>query len=145
MYMENPRRHEVMSEVGSLLHQMGRRMRSIMARRFAELDVSPPMVGALHALEEPLPMHLLAERLSCDASYITGLADRLEERGLVERRSDPDDRRVRQLALTDRGRTMRERVATGLAEPNAMLDRLEDDELRAFAGFLRKALDLEEE
>jgi DNA-binding MarR family transcriptional regulator len=142
--MENRRRDEVMSEVGSLLHQMGRRMRSIMSRRFAELEVSPPMVGALHVLEEPLPMHTLAERLSCDASYITGLADRLEARGFVERRSDPDDRRVRQLALTDAGRAMRERLAVGLAEPNAMLDRLEDDELVVFAELLQKALDPEE-
>jgi DNA-binding MarR family transcriptional regulator len=142
--MENSSRQEMMSEVGSLLHQMGRRMRSIMARRFAELDVSPPMVGALHVLEEPHPMHTLAERLSCDASYITGLADRLEEKGLVERLPDPDDRRVRQLALTDEGRAMRGRLAQGLAEPNAMLDRLGDDDLALFAGLLRKALDLEE-
>jgi DNA-binding MarR family transcriptional regulator len=51
----------------------------------------------------PTPMRRLAERLNCEASNLTGLVDRLEIRGLVERRPDPGDRRVRLLALTDEG------------------------------------------
>ena len=44
-------------------------------------------------------MSSLAELLVCDASNITGIADRLEARGLVERRSVGADRRVKTLAL----------------------------------------------
>jgi DNA-binding MarR family transcriptional regulator len=51
----------------------------------------------------PTPMRRLAERMNCEASNLTGLVDRLETRGLVERRPDPADRRVRLLALTDEG------------------------------------------
>ena len=51
----------------------------------------------------PSPMRRLAEQMNCEASNLTGLVDRLEKRGLVERRPDPHDRRVRLLALTEMG------------------------------------------
>jgi DNA-binding MarR family transcriptional regulator len=54
----------------------------------------------------------LAGRLGCDSSNVTGLTDRLEDRGLVERRPAPGDRRVKVLALTDDG----ERVQRALWE-----------------------------
>ncbi|MFI6033067.1 MarR family winged helix-turn-helix transcriptional regulator [Streptomyces sp. NPDC051315] len=61
---------------------------------------------------EPLPMRKLANRLRCEPSNVTGIVDRLEARGLVERRPDPADRRVKLAAATDEGR----RVAKGLRE-----------------------------
>src|SRR5260221_7972406 len=50
---------------------------------------------ALRTLEprHPLPMSTLAELLLCDASNVTGIADRLEARGLIERRTATGDRR----------------------------------------------------
>jgi DNA-binding MarR family transcriptional regulator len=48
----------------------------------------------------------VADVLSCDASTMTGIADRLEERGLIARQSGPSDRRVKLLALTDNGRRL---------------------------------------
>jgi len=64
----------------------------------AQLDV----LRRLRA-EGPSPMRRLAEQMNCEASNLTGLIDRLETRGLVERRQDPADRRVRLLALTAEG------------------------------------------
>jgi DNA-binding MarR family transcriptional regulator len=61
---------------------------------------------------EPLPMRRLAQKLKCEPSNVTGIVDRLESRGLVERRPDPGDRRVKLAAVTDEGR----RVARGLRE-----------------------------
>ncbi|MFG2131692.1 MarR family winged helix-turn-helix transcriptional regulator [Streptomyces sp. NPDC048751] len=61
---------------------------------------------------EPLPMRKLAVKLKCEPSNVTGIVDRLESRGLVERRPDPADRRVKVAAATDEGR----RVARGLRE-----------------------------
>ncbi|MEV6653972.1 MarR family transcriptional regulator [Streptomyces sp. NPDC051219] len=60
----------------------------------------------------PLPMRKLAHKLNCEPSNVTGIVDRLESRGLVERRPDPADRRVKLAAATDEGR----RVARGLRE-----------------------------
>src|SRR5437868_2689126 len=45
-------------------------------------------------------MGTLAQSFRCDASTMTWLVDRLEERGLVERRVLPGDRRVKAVALT---------------------------------------------
>ncbi|MFD6170394.1 MarR family winged helix-turn-helix transcriptional regulator [Streptomyces coeruleorubidus] len=61
---------------------------------------------------EPLPMRRLAQRLKCEPSNVTGIVDRLEARGLVERRPDPTDRRVKVAAATSEGR----RVARSLRE-----------------------------
>src|SRR5918911_2116221 len=66
-----------------------------------QLGLSPPQLKVLHTLAPgvELPMGALAESMFCDASNLTGLVDRLEERGLIERRPDPDDRRVKRLTV----------------------------------------------
>jgi DNA-binding MarR family transcriptional regulator len=64
----------------------------------AQLDV----LRQLHA-HGPTPMRRLAETMNCEASNLTGLVDKLEGRGLVQRQFHPADRRVRVLALTDDG------------------------------------------
>ncbi|MGK5694967.1 MarR family winged helix-turn-helix transcriptional regulator [Streptomyces sp. URMC 128] len=61
---------------------------------------------------EPLPMRRLAQRLKCEPSNVTGIVDRLEARGLVERQPDPADRRVKVAVATREGR----RVARSLRE-----------------------------
>ena len=72
----------------------------------AEFDLSPQQAKAFRELRQPLSMGELADRLLCDASNVTGIVDRLEARGLVERQADPDDRRVKRLVLTDAGREL---------------------------------------
>ncbi|WP_327356229.1 MarR family winged helix-turn-helix transcriptional regulator [Streptomyces sp. NBC_01304] len=75
---------------------------------------------------EPLPMRRIAQTLKCEPSNVTGIVDRLEARGLVERRPDPADRRVKLAAPTEEGvRTARElRDELGFArEPLAELSR----------------------
>ncbi|MBW3630045.1 MAG: MarR family transcriptional regulator, partial [Gemmatimonadetes bacterium] len=67
---------------------------------------------ALLALAEAAPMRSLAGQLRCDASNVTGLADRLEVRGLVTRVGQQGDRRVKLLALTDAGRALRDEAVT---------------------------------
>jgi DNA-binding MarR family transcriptional regulator len=57
-------------------------------------------------------MRQLAQKLRCEPSNVTGIVDRLEARGLVERRPDPKDRRVKLAAATTEGR----QVARGLRE-----------------------------
>src|SRR5438105_13574794 len=75
----------------------------------AELDLSPVQCHVLHLIEpgRPLPMSRLADTLSCDASNVTGLVDRLESRGLLRRRPSPRDRRVKVLQLTPAGTRLR--------------------------------------
>lgn len=104
-----------------------------------ELGLTPGHLKALGVLDpdEPRPMRALADALVCDASTVTWLVDRLEERGLVERRSLPADRRVKTVALTPLGVQTRERLADAMFQPPAELLALGDERLEA----LRHALE----
>ncbi len=96
---------------------------------------------ALHALDEPMSMSALADRLGIDASYVTTIADQLEERGLVERRPHPTDRRVKSLALTAEGRRLREKLADELWVDAPVLDALTVDERRELWRLLSRTVD----
>ncbi|HWP62957.1 MAG TPA: MarR family transcriptional regulator [Candidatus Binatia bacterium] len=72
-------------------------------------------MGHLHAMallerHGRLSMSHLAELLDVGLSNVTGLVDRMEERGLVERIRVPDDRRLVLVALTDYGRRLLEEM-----------------------------------
>ena len=109
----------------------------------AEGDLSPAQCHLLHLIEpgQGLAMGRLAQMLSCDASNITGLVDRLEARGLVQRRPSPDDRRVKVLQLTPTGLRIRAQLLrrmTGRAFP---LSRLPTDQQRALVKILESLVD----
>lgn len=90
-------------------------------------------VLAVLDIDGPLPMRGLAETLDVSQASATGIVDRMEQRGLVGRRRDDDDRRVVRVALTDEGRNLIAGMATERREHLAMmLDHLTDDELEGF-------------
>jgi len=68
------------------------------------------VIKALHMLDTPLAMKDLGRRMHCDPSFITGIADTLERRGLAARESDPGDRRVKRLVLTPAGAELKRRL-----------------------------------
>jgi DNA-binding MarR family transcriptional regulator len=109
----------------------------------AEFDVSPMGLKMLQALEPgiELPMSAVAERLFCDASNVTGMVDRLEARGLLERRDSPRDRRVKLIALTDEGAVVRERVLERLYDPPEAIARLSRNDQRALRDLLKRGLE----
>jgi DNA-binding MarR family transcriptional regulator len=99
------------SELDEALAVVIARMRDIWHRRMRSFDLTPPQAITLRKLHDgPLPMGSVAEVLSCDASTMTGIADRMEERGLIERQAGAADRRVKLLALTDTGRALVEAI-----------------------------------
>lgn len=80
----------------------------------------------------------LAERLAIDSSAITGLVDRLEKEGLVERRVDPTDRRAFQIVLTTKGMELAEALRPVAVEFNENLKNdLSKGELAALSKFFR--------
>jgi DNA-binding MarR family transcriptional regulator len=104
----------------------------------AEFDLSPVQCHVLHLIEpgRPLPMSRLADTLSCDASNVTGLVDRLEARGLVQRRPSARDRRVRVLQLTPAGLRLRMRLLRRMAARSLPLSRLSLDQQRTLVKLL---------
>ena len=108
-----------------------------------EFDLSPIQCHMLHLIEpgRPLPMSRLAETLSCDASNVTGLVDRLESRGLVRRQPSPEDRRVKALQLTPRGARMRAQLLRRMARRSLPLSRLSRDKRRTLVKILEALVD----
>ena len=113
-------------------------------RRFliaaAEFDLHPAQAGALLQLAAPLPMHELANQLACDSSNVTGIIDRLEARGLVARRPSPDDRRVKHVVLTARGRRLQARLVERMGSPPEGFERLSAEELLQLRDILVRML-----
>ncbi|NJK82343.1 MAG: MarR family transcriptional regulator [Chloroflexaceae bacterium] len=56
-----------------------------------------------HATPEGVPLSEISARMFCDNSNLTGIVDRLISKGYVERRPDPQDRRVSLICLTQAG------------------------------------------
>jgi DNA-binding MarR family transcriptional regulator len=87
---------------------------------------------------ENRPMGALAQTFQCDASTMTWLVDRLEERGFVERRALPNDRRVKAVGLTPLGVETKERLLEHIFQPPAELIGLDRESLERLRAALQK-------
>lgn len=116
-------------------------LRPRMVATAAEFGLTPPQMLALKLLDpdHPIPMRELAAQLHCDSSNVTGIVDRLTAQGLVERREDAHDRRVRMLAVTDDGARVRARLREVLLEVPPGIAGLRPEEQRALCDLLRRA------
>jgi DNA-binding MarR family transcriptional regulator len=109
----------------------------------AEFDLSPVQCHVLHLIEpgRPMPMSRLADTLSCDASNVTGLVDRLESRGLVRRQPSLEDRRVKVLQLTPTGTRLRAQLLRQMTGGSLPLSRLSLDQRRTLVKILEVLVD----
>ncbi|WP_306320777.1 MULTISPECIES: MarR family winged helix-turn-helix transcriptional regulator [unclassified Streptomyces] len=89
---------------------------------------------------EPLPMRQVAQRLKCEPSNVTGIVDRLEGRGLVERQPSPGDRRVKVAATTTEGRRIARALRESLDFAREPLAGLSQEERVLFRDMLRRML-----
>jgi DNA-binding MarR family transcriptional regulator len=115
----------------------------------ASFGLTPPDLLALFKLDfddpassgSPIPgvaMKELAQRMGCDASFITTIADNLEAHGLIRRQPGQRDRRVKHLVLTPEGIAARERLLTELAVRMPWCNGLDDAERGCLLTLLRK-------
>jgi MarR family transcriptional regulator, organic hydroperoxide resistance regulator len=133
---------EPICEAWRLLFSLLRSFRGRVGAVHAEFEVTPVQGHVLQLLEGgPRPMSGLAEGLGCDASNVTGLVDRLEARGLVERRNAEHDRRVKLLALTVEGDRMRKALMDRLMEPPEAMLELPLADQKALRDALRRTLE----
>ncbi|MEU9985340.1 MarR family winged helix-turn-helix transcriptional regulator [Streptomyces sp. NPDC007971] len=121
----------------------------VVARFYADYELAAgehrltgPQARLLSLLSlEPLPMRKLAQKLKCEPSNVTGIVDRLETRGLVERRPDPADRRVKLAVATDEGLEVARDLREGLRFAREPLAGLSDEERGVLRDLLRRMLD----
>jgi DNA-binding MarR family transcriptional regulator len=109
----------------------------------SQFQLSAAQCHVLHLIEpgQPIPMGKLANALSCDASNVTGLVHRLESKGLVRRRADIADRRVKVLELTPAGARLRSTVIERITKPPERLERLSAADQHSLVRILKRILD----
>lgn len=105
-----------------LLSQLGHRSASVFTDLIASIDLTPPHAGILRAIaaESGRSQQALSGQLGLLPSRVVAYVDELEERGYVERRRNPDDRRLHALYLTASGK----KVMTKIGELGRQHDRL---------------------
>lgn len=122
-----------------LLTQLGTHAARRFGERVAAVDLTPPQAGLLRAVarEPGRSQQALAERLGTPATRLVALVDALEQRGVLERRRNPTDRRLHAVHLTPAGEALCEDLARLAAEHEAtVLAALEPAERRTLADLL---------
>ncbi len=107
-------------EIAGLLFAVAEQTRHVFEAAARRVELTPPQARALLELHRPASMRAIAQRLRCDASNVTGLADRLQARGLVRRDEDRQDRRVKTLTLTPAGVRVRADLEAAVRSSPAM-------------------------
>ena len=104
------------------------------------LGLTPNDSKALHSLdaENGQPMRALAQLWRTDASNATWIVDRLERKGLAERRTPPRDRRVKLVFLTPHGLKTRNDILRAFHEPPPELSLLDRRDLDTLAAILAR-------
>jgi DNA-binding MarR family transcriptional regulator len=139
--IEPPVADQAPRSVGFLISQLG----FFSSKRFAEalepLGIGPREFLLLRfvAASAGQSQQALAEQLGVPASRMVALVDDLEERGLIERRADPEDRRVRGLHPTRKGGEILKRAAeVAIDYEQRLCEPLDKDERDSLIDLLQK-------
>lgn len=106
--------------------------------RLEEFGMTHTDYWALRSVDGPMPMKDLAHCMSIDPSYVTLVADRLEELGLIERQQHPTDRRVKNLVLTAKGKQFKKTIPGKLWSGPNTFSTLTDNERTKLTRLLTK-------
>lgn len=106
--------------------------------RLEGLGMTTTDYWALRSVEGPMPMKDLANCMDIDPSYVTLVADRLEQLGLIERQPHPTDRRVKNLVLTAKGRRFKKNIPDKLWSGPNTFSTLTDNERTQLTDLLTK-------
>jgi DNA-binding MarR family transcriptional regulator len=102
----NKKAPEGTSQIAFMLAQIGAHAASKFSERIAKLNIAPSHAGLMRLLNqsEGMSQRELCEKLSIVPSRLVVLLDELQDKGIIERRDDPDDRRSYSLYLTEKGK-----------------------------------------
>ncbi|HEX3563716.1 MAG TPA: MarR family transcriptional regulator [Solirubrobacterales bacterium] len=135
-------RNDPGAEAWSLMHWMMVTNKQRLFGLAQEFELAPQQMIALRMLGAgPRKMSDLADALFCDSSNVTGIVDRLEERGLVRRKSSKKDRRVKLLILTEEGERVRLEITKRMAQPPPPIASLSEKDQRALRDILKRAVE----
>jgi DNA-binding MarR family transcriptional regulator len=127
--------------LGFLVHDVSRLRRSIVDRVLKPLGVTRSQWWVLAFLSraDGMSQVALAEELDLGKVALGGLIDRLEKTGLVSRRPDDDDRRVKRVFLTKKSHALISEIRSSVSETEKIIiNQINDADLRATVRALRK-------
>jgi DNA-binding MarR family transcriptional regulator len=126
---------ELLTSAAFMLKRLGFMLKDRTMQAFEETGLSPyhhAVLALLH--EEPRETQaMIADALGYDRSHLVGVLDELEERGLIERRRDPSDRRRHLVSLTSEGEST-------LVRLRAVAKQVEDEFFRPLDAKERRTL-----
>jgi DNA-binding MarR family transcriptional regulator len=127
-----------------LLAQVGTHAASLFGERLSALQLAPPDAGILRLLRVAagISQQELAGRLRIHPSRLVAILDNLEQRGLVERKPNSEDRRLYSLHLTPEGHIALERIGeVARLHQQALCAALTDEEREMLTALLKKIAD----
>jgi MarR family transcriptional regulator, organic hydroperoxide resistance regulator len=131
---------ELNQQIGDVFSELLKQAHDLSQGIAAEVGLTGSDVIALAKLDAPMTMKELGQKMGCDPSFITTVADALEKHGLARREPSQRDRRSKNIVLTPQGvsvrnQIIRERLARALG-----CTVLDTGERICLLGLLRKML-----
>src|SRR5580700_1250214 len=124
---------DTMPELFKHFHELGQRIAT-------EFGMNGSDAIALLKLDAPMTMKELGQRMACDPSFVTSIADALEKHGLARREPSLRDRRSKNIVLTPEGEAVRERLYREILAQAPWCTALDTGERRCLLGLMRKML-----
>lgn len=130
-------------QIGHLLRRAHQRATSIFSEMIDDRKLTPTQYAALVKIYDrgEVTQNLLGRLTAMDPATIKGVIERLRERGVVESRTDPANKRRLLLFLTDAGSALAEAsIPNGQDITDATLAPLTPEEKRQFIDFLKRII-----
>ncbi|GAA3438769.1 MarR family winged helix-turn-helix transcriptional regulator [Kutzneria kofuensis] len=141
-------KEQLIASITATQRSLGRVFGAARANPLMSLNLTMRQLKVLLTLARrgPTAGQELTAEMGVSLATVTGIVDRLAAQGLVSRREDPSDRRVRLLELTAEGHKLVGSVVdAGSAQYRRLLSRLEVDELRLLDSLIRRMAEIADE
>lgn len=128
---------------GSLIHRVSRELRTALEAQLAPFGVTAQQAGLLlRSARQQISPNQLAPLLGTDTAGMTRLLDRLQDKGLIQRRRHPQDRRAIVIQLTAEGRALIPHLAPIFGRVNRqLLAGFSEQEVQHITAMLQRLLD----
>src|SRR5208282_5270287 len=127
-------------QISDTLPELFKHFHELVQRVATEFGMNSSDAIALLKLDAPMTMKELGQKMGCDPSFITTIADALEKHGLARREPSLRDRRSKNIVLTPEGVTVRDRLFRETLARAPWCTALDTGERRCLLGLIRKML-----
>ena len=131
---------ELNRQIGEVFSEILKQAHDLSQGIAAEVGLTGSDVIALAKLDAPMTMKELGQRMGCDPSFVTTVADALEKHGLARREPSLRDRRSKNIVLTQEGVKLRDRLCGELSARAPWCTTLDVSERRCLLWLMRKML-----